>query len=111
MSTFQVAIPKKHAVASTMKALVFRGPNQIGIEQVSIPKSGPGEAVIRVTLTTICGTDLHILKGEYPVKAGLLIGHEPVGVIHQLGVGVTDFAVGERVLVGASRPAGSAGTA
>ena len=88
-ATFQAAIPKKQAVPSTMRALVFRGPNQIGIEQVSIPRPGPGEAVIRVTLTTICGTDLHILKGEYPVKPGLVIGHEPVGVIHELGVGLT----------------------
>ena len=47
--------------------------------------SRTGEVVIRVTLTTICGTDLHILKGEYPVKPGLIIGHEPVGVIHELG--------------------------
>jgi alcohol dehydrogenase len=106
MSTFQAAIPKKQAAPSTMKALVFRGPNHIGIEQVSIPKPGPGEAVIRVTLTTICGTDLHILKGEYPVKSGLVIGHEPVGVIHELGVGLTDYAVGERVLVGAITPCG-----
>ena len=83
VSTFQAAIPKKQALPSTMKALVFRGPNQIGIEEVPIPKPGPGEAVIRVTLTTICGTDLHILKGEYPVKPGLTIGHEPVGVIHE----------------------------
>jgi alcohol dehydrogenase len=101
ISTFQAAIPMKQAAPSTMKALVFRGPNHIGIEQVSIPKPGPGEAVIRVTLTTICGTDLHILKGEYPVKPGLVIGHEPVGVIHELGVGLTDYAVGERVLIGA----------
>ncbi|MGB0035788.1 MAG: alcohol dehydrogenase catalytic domain-containing protein [Candidatus Acidiferrales bacterium] len=91
---------------STMKALVFRGPKKIGIEQVPIPKPGPGEAVIRVTLTTICGTDLHILKGEYPVKAGLTIGHEPVGVIHELGVGVTGYEVGDRVLVGAITPCG-----
>jgi alcohol dehydrogenase len=105
-ATFQAAIPKKQAAPSTMKALVFRGPNQIGIEEVSIPKAGPGEAVIRVTLTTICGTDLHILKGEYPVKPGLVIGHEPVGIIHELGVGVTDYAVGERVLVGAITPCG-----
>jgi hypothetical protein len=55
----------------TMRALVFRGPNQIGIEKVPIPRPGYGEAVIRVTLTTICGTDVHILKGEYPVKPGL----------------------------------------
>lgn len=90
----------------TMKALVFRGPNIIGIEEVPIPKPGPGEAVIRVTLTTICGTDLHILKGEYPVKSGLIIGHEPVGVIHELGVGVTGYQVGERVLMGAITPCG-----
>jgi alcohol dehydrogenase len=104
--TFQAAIPKKQAVPSTMRALVFRGPNQIGIEQAPIPRPGPGEAVLRVTLTTICGTDLHILKGEYPVKSGLVIGHEPVGVIHELGVGLTGYAVGERVLVGAITPCG-----
>ncbi len=71
-----------------MRALVFRGPNEIGIEQVSIPKPGPGDVVIRVTPTTICGMDLHILKGEYAVKRGLVIGHEPVGVIHELGISV-----------------------
>ena len=76
-ATFQAAIPKKQVVPSTMRALVFHGPNQIGIEQAPIPRPGPGEAVIRVTLTTICGTDLHILKGEYPVKSGLVIGHAP----------------------------------
>jgi len=92
--------------ATTMQALVFRGPNQIAIERVAIPKAGPGEAVIRVTLTTICGTDLHILNGEYPVRPGLVIGHEPVGVIHELGVGVTGYRVGDRVLVGAITPCG-----
>jgi alcohol dehydrogenase len=105
-ATFQLAIPEKKTVPSTMKALVFRGPNQIEIEQVPVPRPGPGEAVIRVTLTTICGTDLHILKGEYPVKAGLVIGHEPVGVIHELGVGVSGYSVGDRVLVGAITPCG-----
>ncbi len=105
-ATFAAAIPQKHPVPSTMRALVFRGPNQIGIEQVAIPSPGPSDAVIRVTLTTICGTDLHILKGEYPVKPGLIIGHEPVGVIHELGVAVTGYKVGERVLVGAITPCG-----
>ena len=89
-----------------MKALVFHGTNQIAVESVPIPRPGPGEAVIRVTLTTICGTDLHILKGEYPVRPGLVIGHEPVGVIHELGVGVTGYEVGDRVLVGAITPCG-----
>ena len=72
-ATFQIARPKMKAEQSTMRALVFRGPNQIALEQVLIPRPGPGEAVIRVTLTTICGTDLHILKGEYPVKPGLVM--------------------------------------
>src|SRR6266704_2829819 len=90
----------------TMKALVFRGPGEIRLETMPIPKARAGEAVIRVTLTTICGTDLHILKGEYPVKAGLVIGHEPVGVIHEIGEGVTGYEVGDRVLVGAITPCG-----
>src|SRR6185503_2464718 len=89
-----------------MKATVFRGKNDIRVEEVERPRAGVGDAVIRVTLTTICGTDLHILRGEYPVKPGLVIGHEPVGIIEELGAGVTGYAVGDRVLVGAITPCG-----
>jgi threonine dehydrogenase-like Zn-dependent dehydrogenase len=89
-----------------MRALVFRGTNDIRVEDVERPRAGVGEAVVRVTLTTICGTDLHILRGEYPVRPGLVIGHEPVGVIEELGPGVTGYAVGDRVLVGAITPCG-----
>ncbi len=89
-----------------MKATVFRGVNDIRMEEVNRPHAGVGEAVIRVTLTTICGTDLHILRGEYPVKPGLVIGHEPVGVIEELGPGVTGYEIGDRVLVGAITPCG-----
>lgn len=107
MATVLEQIPlEPKAAPATMKALVFRGKNEIGIESMPIPKPGPGEAVIRVTLTTICGTDVHIVKGEYPVKAGLIIGHEPVGVVHELGIGVTGYKVGDRVLVGAITPCG-----
>lgn len=90
----------------TMRATVFRGVNDIRIEEVPRPHPGPGEAVIRITLTTICGTDLHIVRGEYPVKPGLVIGHEPVGVIDELGPGVTGYDIGDRVLVGAITPCG-----
>src|SRR6202049_2645163 len=90
----------------TMRALLFHGQNQIAIENVPVPRAGVGEAVIRVTLTTICGTDIHIVKGEYKVRPGLVIGHEPVGVIHELGEGVTGYREGERVLVGAITPCG-----
>ena len=90
----------------TMLANVFRGVNDFRIEEVERPHVGVGEAVIRVTLTTICGTDLHIVRGEYPVKSGLIIGHEPVGVIAELGAGVVGYEVGDRVLVGAITPCG-----
>lgn len=89
-----------------MRANVFRGVNETHIEEVDRPHAGVGEAVIRVTLTTICGTDLHIVRGEYPIKPGLIIGHEPVGVIVELGLGVTGYALGDRVLVGAITPCG-----
>ena len=89
-----------------MRANVFHGANKIQVEEVERPHAGPGEAVVRVTLTTICGTDLHIVRGEYPVRPGLIIGHEPVGVIEELGAGVTGYALGERVLVGAITPCG-----
>jgi alcohol dehydrogenase len=89
-----------------MRANVFHGVNEIRIEEVAKPRAGIGEAVIKITLTTICGTDLHILRGEYPVKPGLIIGHEPVGVIDELGAGVEGYAVGDRVLVGAITPCG-----
>ena len=89
-----------------MRATVFHGKDQIRVEEVERPRAGPGEAVIRVTLTTICGTDLHIVRGEYPVREGLIIGHEPVGVIEELGAGVTGYQIGDRVLVGAITPCG-----
>lgn len=89
-----------------MKANVFHGKNNIRVEEVPMPRADVGEAVIRVTLTTICGTDLHIVRGEYPIKPGLVIGHEPVGVITELGAGVTGYEIGDRVLVGAITPCG-----
>lgn len=89
-----------------MKATVFHSTNQISVDEVPRPTAGFGEAVIRITLTTICGTDLHILRGEYAVKPGLVIGHEPVGVIAELGQGVTGYKIGDRVLVGAITPCG-----
>ncbi len=99
-------LESRHTDTETMRAAIFRGPGDVHIERVPRPHAGPGEAVVRVTLTTICGTDVHILKGEYPVKPGLVVGHEPVGVIDELGAGVTGYEVGDRVLVGAITPCG-----
>src|SRR4029079_14298141 len=89
-----------------MKANVFEGVNRISIKSKDVPKPGYNEALVRVTLTTICGTDLHILKGEYPGKAGLTIGHEPVGIIEELGPGISGYKTGERVLICAITPCG-----
>jgi threonine dehydrogenase-like Zn-dependent dehydrogenase len=92
---------------ATMKAVVFRGQDRIAIEEVPKPVPKAGEAVIRITATTICGTDVHIVRGEYPVAPGLTLGHEPVGVIEELGAGLEkEYAVGQRVIVGAITPCG-----
>ncbi len=92
---------------ATMKAVVFRGKDRIAVEEVARPTPRAGEAVIRITTTTICGTDVHIVRGEYPVKPGLVLGHEPVGVIDALGPGLEEFFhVGQRVIVGAITPCG-----
>ena len=92
---------------TTMRAVVFHGKDSIAVEDVPKPRPRAGEALIRITTTTICGTDVHIVRGEYPVRPGLILGHEPVGVVAELGPGLEDeFAVGERVIVGAITPCG-----
>ena len=94
-----------------MKAAVFVKPGRIVLDEKPIPDIGPLDALMRVTTTTICGTDIHILKGEYPVAVGLTIGHEPVGVIEKLGSLVTGFREGQRVIAGAITPSGHSSAA
>jgi alcohol dehydrogenase len=89
-----------------MKAAIFVEPGRIVLDEKPIPDIGPLDALIRVTTTTICGTDIHILKGEYPVARGLTIGHEPVGVIEKLGSAVEGYQEGQRVVAGAITPSG-----
>jgi len=92
---------------TTMKAVVFKGRGRLAVEQVPKPRPRAGEALIRITTTTICGTDVHIVRGEYAVEPGLVLGHEPVGVIAELGPGLEDlYAVGDRVIAGAITPCG-----
>lgn len=89
-----------------MKAATFVEPGKIVLTDKPIPAVGPRDALLRVTLTTICGTDVHILKGEYPVARGLTIGHEPVGIIEELGSAVSGYEIGQRVIAGAITPCG-----
>ena len=91
---------------TTMKAAVFLAPGRIELQNRPIPEIGPTDALLRVTTTTICGTDVHILKGEYPIAPGLIVGHEPVGVIAALGSAVTGYQIGQRVIAGAITPCG-----
>jgi threonine dehydrogenase-like Zn-dependent dehydrogenase len=93
-------------MAAKMRAAVFVEKNRIVLDDKPVPDIGPNDALIRITTTTICGTDVHILKGEYPVEKGLTIGHEPVGVIEKLGSAVEGYREGQRVIAGAITPSG-----
>ena len=85
----------------TMKALVYHGHGQIAWEDKPRPAiQHPSDAIVRITTSTICGTDLHILKGDLPaVTDGRILGHEGIGVIEQVGPGVAEFHVGDKVIL------------
>ena len=91
-------------MTAMMKAAVFVDKGRIELADKPIPDVGPNDALVRITTTTICGTDVHILKGEYPVAKGLTVGHEPVGVIEKLGSAVQGYTEGQRVIAGAICP-------
>lgn len=84
-----------------MKALVYHGPGRKSWDTVPDPViRAPGDVIVRISSSTICGTDLHILKGDVPeVAPGTVLGHEAVGTITEIGSGVTTLEVGDRVLV------------
>lgn len=84
-----------------MKALVYHGPGKLALEDKPTPViRTPTDAIVRITKTTICGTDLHIMKGDVPtVTDGRILGHEGVGIIEQIGGSVSNFSVGDRVLI------------
>ena len=84
-----------------MKALVYHGPGKCAWEDKPLPRIlDPSDAIVRITTSTICGTDLHILKGDLPaVTDGRILGHEGIGVIEQVGAGVSEFHVGDKVII------------
>jgi alcohol dehydrogenase len=85
----------------TMKALVYHGPGKRVLEDKPEPiLKAPTDVIVRITKTTICGTDLHILKGDVPtVTDGRILGHESVGIVDQVGASVSTFSIGGRVLI------------
>jgi Threonine dehydrogenase and related Zn-dependent dehydrogenases len=89
------------SLPSTMKAVVYGGPGKRSLDDVPVPTvMASTDAIVRITRTTICGTDLHILKGDVPaVTPGRILGHEGVGVVEEVGSGVSNFKKGDRVLI------------
>jgi alcohol dehydrogenase len=83
---------------AAMKALVHQGPGKLAFIDKSKPLiTTATDAIVKITRTTICGTDLHILKGDVPtVTDGRILGHEGVGIIEQVGGSVSNFSVGAR---------------
>ena len=94
-------------MADTMKALAFLGIGKVGLVERPIPTAGPGDAVVRTTKALICTSDVHTVAGLLPVPEGRLLGHESVGVVHEIGEGVTSVQVGDRVAVNAVTPDGT----
>jgi alcohol dehydrogenase len=105
MTTTKLAQPATSAVTqksgSTMKALVYHGAGKRAWEDKPYPAiEHPGDAIVRITTSTICGTDLHILKGDLPtVTDGRILGHEGIGVVEQVGAGVSEFHAGDKVII------------
>ena len=89
-----------------MQAYVFQSPGVTSFESKRIPQPGPTEAVVKVALTSLSSNDLNVARGVFPVTSGLTLGHEAVGVIHQLGELVTGSKIGQRVLVSATTSCG-----
>ncbi|NKG20920.1 zinc-dependent alcohol dehydrogenase family protein [Paeniglutamicibacter terrestris] len=91
-----------------MKALIYHGPGDMSWSEAPKPQVlNPGDAIVRVETTTICGTDLHILKGDVPaVQPGRILGHEGVGTVVEVGPGVHDITVGDRVLISCIKSCG-----
>ncbi len=89
------------SAGTTMKALVYHGSGKHAWEEKARPAiQDAGDAIVRITTSTICGTDLHILKGDLPaVTDGRILGHEGIGVIEQIGTGVSEFHVGDKVII------------
>ena len=94
-----------------MKALVYQGPGVRALEERPKPAiTAPTDAIVRVTKTTICGTDLHIMKGDVPtVTAGRILGHEGVGIIDQIVASVSNFKAGDPVLISCISSCGKCG--
>jgi alcohol dehydrogenase len=101
MTTALLETPSSETTAATMRALVYHGPGKPAWESHRRPRlQDPNDAIVRITTSTICGSDLHILKGDVPtVTEGRILGHEGIGVIDEVGTAVSAFRKGDKVVI------------
>jgi glutathione-independent formaldehyde dehydrogenase len=97
---FTRGVPGRRRRESPVKAVVFQGPFKLAVEEVEDARiEQPGDAVIRITTANICGSDLHPYEGRVPLEAGMVLGHENMGIVEEVGPGVNRVKVGDRVSV------------
>jgi len=83
-----------------MRAVVYKGPRKLKVEEVDDPRlEEPTDAIVRITSSGICGSDLHMYDGHTPAKPGIVLGHEPMGVVERVGDGVSTVKEGDRVVM------------
>ena len=83
-----------------MKAVVYKEPFKVSVEEVSRPTvQHVNDAIVRISTTAICGSDLHMYEGRTSAKPGIVFGHENLGIIEEVGSGVTDLKIGDRVVI------------
>ena len=83
-----------------MKAVVYKGPKQVAVEDVEYPRiEQPTDALVRITSCALCGSDLHMYDGRAGAQPGLVLGHEPLGVVEEVGPAVTSIKKGDRVFM------------
>ena len=105
MTTAELELPSPSTATpntrTIMKALVYHGPGKRAWEDKPRPTiQEQTDAIVRITTSTICGTDLHILKGDLPaVTDGRILGHEGIGVVEEIGTAVSEFHVGDKVII------------
>ncbi|MEC2715508.1 alcohol dehydrogenase catalytic domain-containing protein, partial [Bacillus cereus] len=83
-----------------MKAVTYQGPNQVQVKQVDDAKlEKKDDIIVKITSTAICGSDLHLYQGNMPLPQGYIIGHEPMGIVEEVGPDVTKVKKGDRVVI------------
>src|SRR5690625_4876374 len=91
---------KKWKDLAIMKAVTYQGPKKLKVNEVEDAKlEKKDDVIVKITSTAICGSDLHLYQGNFPLPPGYIIGHEPMGIIEEVGPEVTKVKKGDRVII------------